>query len=173
MAGGCILNTTLESKMEIPAKMKRACFVLWLPLGLAVTTEVWSYPHPQDRSSSQKARDTHPAYTPPKGDPERKAIMDALRQMLGASKKDLVFVVDYLKVKDGWAWIQPNPQSLDGQTHLEPAWSLLRKQDGQWKVVYVRPCCGDCAGDPDCADDKRLYKKLKREFPDALEEIFP
>jgi hypothetical protein len=153
--------------------MKSIYFTLLLAAGLAVSIDAWSHPGAQDRRSSQKAPDTHRAYTPPKGDPERNAIMDALRQVLQSSKKDLVFVVDYLKVKDGWAWVQPSPQSPDGKTHLEPVWSLLRKQGGQWKVVYVRPCCGDCAEDPDCVDDKRLYKKLKREFPDAPGEIFP
>lgn len=153
--------------------MKSIYFTLLLAAGLAVSIDAWSNPDAQDHRSSQKDPGTHRAYTPGKGDPERKAIMDALRQMLNASEKDIVFVVDYLKVKDDWAWVQPNPQSPDGKTHLEPAWSLLRKQGGQWKVVYVRPCCGDCAEDPDCADDKRLYKKLKREFPDAPGEIFP
>jgi len=76
-------------------------------------------------------------------------------------------------IKDGWAWVQANPQSPDGKNHFEPAWSLLRKQGGQWKVLYMRPCCGECADDPDCADDKRLYRMLKRTWPEAPEEIFP
>ena len=153
--------------------MKRIYFILLLAVGLAVPNDARSHPDAQDRRSSQKVPDTHEAYTPKRGDPERDAIMDALRQMLKTSKKDLVFVVDYLKVKDGWAWVKPNPQSPDGKTHLEPVWSLLQKQDGQWKVVYVRPCCGECAEDPDCVDDKRLYKMLKRKFPDAPKGIFP
>jgi hypothetical protein len=153
--------------------MKRLYYTLLVAAGLVVSTDAESHADAQDRRSSQNASGTHRAYTPPKGDPERNAIMDALRQMLQEDKKNLVFVVDYLKVKDGWAWLKPNPQSPDGKTHLEPVWSLLRRQGGQWKVVYVRPCCADCAEDPDCVDDKRLYKKLKRDFPDAPAEIFP
>jgi len=113
-------------------------------------------------------------YTPPKGSPERKAIMDALRNSLKTLEpENIVFVVKYLKVKDGWAWIETYPQSRDGKNKYEPVDALLYKEKGKWTVKQIRPCCGECEEDPECADIKKYYKKLMREFPSVPKEIFP
>jgi hypothetical protein len=111
-------------------------------------------------------------YTPPKGSLERKAILNALSDMIQSSKLEAVFVVKCLRVKNGWAWIETDPQSPDGKNQYEPIDALLHKEEGQWKVKEVRPCCGDCADDPDCFDIKRYYKKLIRKFPSAPRDIF-
>ncbi len=114
-------------------------------------------------------------YTPPKGSPERKAIMDALRNALKGviEPENIVFVVKYLKVKDEWAWIETYPQSPDGMNKYEPVEALLYKEKGKWTVKQIRPCCGECEEDPECADIKKYYKKLMREFPSVPKEIFP
>ena len=57
-------------------------------------------------------------HTPSKGSPERKAILNTLRedvkQRVGL---DVIFVVDYLKVHNGWAYAITSPQSRDGKRH--------------------------------------------------------
>src|SRR5207253_8674601 len=46
------------------------------------------------------------AYTPSAGSTERKAIMDALRaEMKRNDSRELIFVVQYLRVRKGWAWV--------------------------------------------------------------------
>jgi len=152
--------------------MKRTWFIL-PAAAFALCLNASGHLSAQDRSAGTNAPGAHQVYTPPKGDPERNAIMDALREATRSSKTDVVYVVEHLKIKDGWAWVQTNPQSPDNVNHFEPLWSLLQKQGGRWVVLYMRPCCGDCADDPDCNNDRRLYKKLKREFPAAPPEIFP
>ncbi len=113
-------------------------------------------------------------YTPQKGSLERKAILDALRdQIKSVPRSNIVFVVNYLMVKDGWAWIETHPQSPDGRNKFEPIDALFHKEKGKWTVKQTRPCCGDCADDPECVDIKRYYRKLMRLFPSVPPEIFP
>ncbi len=92
------------------------------------------------------------AYTPKPGSAERKAIMDALRapvmQDLG---QRVVFVVQHLNVKDGWAFLfgtprQPNLTPIDyRRTRFREAYdegifddnvsALLRREGNRWRVV--------------------------------------
>ncbi len=114
------------------------------------------------------------AYTPPPGSPERKEILDALRQMVkNMSGLDVVFVIKYFKVQDSWAWIQTEPQSADGKSHYEPISGLLKKENGAWKYLYGPPEGGVCEEDPDCADPERFFRKLKSKYPSAPPGIFP
>lgn len=92
-------------------------------------------------------------YTPPRGSLERKAILDALRdQIQTVPKSEILFVVNYLSVKDGWTWIETFPQSPDGKSKYEPINALLQKEKGNWIVKDIQPCCGECADDPECDD---------------------
>ncbi len=104
------------------------------------------------------------AYTPPSGSPERKEILDALRNDLKKNlRADVVFVVGHFKVKNGWAWIETNPRSTDGKNSYEPIAALLRRTKGMWKIIDYAP--GECTGDeedsPDC-DPKHLFKSLRK-----------
>lgn len=95
------------------------------------------------------------AYTPPRGSFERNAILDTLREGLKhfpdvePSKifqyvreyvripSDIrpVFVVNYLKVKDDWAWIE-----TDCKNYTCSIDALLLKEDGKWQIkVMVNP----------------------------------
>ena len=91
-------------------------------------------------------------HTPSKGDPERKAILDALRIPVRAElKKDVIFKVDRLKVQGDWAFLggvplQPDGSAMDykGTIHMEAIkegafdggiFALLHKRDGKWKTV--------------------------------------
>lgn len=114
------------------------------------------------------------AYTPPKGSDERKAIMDALRHFVkNKSGLEVIFVVQYLKVKNGWAWAVTNPQSKDGSQHYESISGLLHKKNTHWFFVEGPPEWADCEEDPECSDPAKYFKKLAEKYPAAPQEIFP
>ena len=94
-------------------------------------------------------------YTPKRGDPERQALLDALRAPVEKKlKRPVVFKVDHLKVQDGWAFLRGVPKLPGGRkmdysgTVYEQLqkdgvfddWicALLKKSRGEWRVVkYV------------------------------------
>ena len=94
-------------------------------------------------------------YTPAPGSAERKAIADALRAPVERElRQKVVFKIDALKLKDGWAFLRGVPQRPGGgrvdysvtpyQQAIEDGvfddWicALLRKRAGKWQVVkYV------------------------------------
>ena len=102
--------------------------------------------------------------TPPKGSAERKAIMDAMRAK--GDDQDRIFVVRYLKVSKGWAWLRVDPQSRDGSNHYESESALLRQSAKHWKVV-AQPCA-----EADCVEDDELAR-IRADFPAAPDAIFP
>jgi hypothetical protein len=103
-------------------------------------------------------------HVPPAGSTERKAILDAMRAL--GDNHDRIFVVRYIKVAAGWAWITVNPQSADGKQHYETESALLQKAAAGWKVVD-QPCSeGDC-------DDKQELARIRAKFPAAPAAIFP
>ena len=103
-------------------------------------------------------------YTPKPGAPERKAIADAMRAK--GRDQDRVFVMRYLMVQNGWAWMAVDPQSRDGKNHYEAESALLRKDGKSWRVID-QPC-----GEGDCDTDKELAR-IKKAFPAAPSRIFP
>lgn len=103
------------------------------------------------------------AYTPSAGSAERKAIMDALRaEMKRNDSRELIFVVQYLRVHKGWAWVTVNPQSPGGDQRYESESALLRKKGKSWKVLE-RSAGGDAA----------YFKKLKSKYKSVPFDIFP
>lgn len=106
--------------------------------------------------------------------PVRKEILEVLRSEVKKwSDLDVVFVVQFLKAKGNWAYAHVLPRSKDGKNRYEDVSALLMRENGTWKVKETRPCCGDCADDPDCADDRRYFEKLRKKFPTAATDIFP
>lgn len=103
-------------------------------------------------------------YTPKPGTAERKAIADAMRAK--GDDHNRVFVVRYLMVQDGWAWIVADPRSPDGRNHYETESALLHQDGKGWKVVD-QPC-----GEADC-DAATELARIKKTFPDAPARIFP
>lgn len=124
------------------------------------------------------AVDAQPAYTPEKGSPERKAILDALRTPVERDlKQKVVFVTENFNVYGNWAFIGGTPQSANGgapdysRTQYADAqesgafdnnfFALLKKTAGKWKVVtYAIGCTDVCY-----ADWWRRYKAPKAVFP--------
>ena len=94
-------------------------------------------------------------YTPDRGSPERKAILDALRVPIEKQlKQSVIFKIDHLKVQSDWAFVLGQPQQPDGSrvdysgTVYQEAVDagafddgvigLLRNTNGKWRVVqYV------------------------------------
>lgn len=113
-------------------------------------------------------------YTPKPGSPERKAILNAMREVVKRmSGLDVVFVVPYLKVDQGWAWIHTRPQSRDGRGHYEDVSMLLHKRQGQWKPAGIAASCEPGLDDtPDCSE-KTFIKRLQAKYPSAPLSIFP
>jgi hypothetical protein len=80
--------------------------------------------------------------------------------------QDRVFVMRYLMVQNGWAWMVVDPQSRDGKNHYEGESALLRNDGKSWRVID-QPC-----GEGDCDADKEIAR-IKKAFPAAPPRIFP
>ena len=118
------------------------------------------------------------AYSPDKGSPERKAILDALRAPVERDlKQKVIFVTDHFKVQGTWAYVSGTPQNSTGG---DPDYSrtkyadqfdtgafdnnffaLLRKTGGKWKVTHYLIGCTDVC----YLDWWRRYKAPKGIFP--------
>jgi uncharacterized protein YceK len=107
------------------------------------------------------------AHTPPDGSAERNAILQATHQALARQgRKNLVLVVPYLKVHNGWAWIRINPQSADGTQHYEPQSGLLQEKAKKWALLEWMPA-------EEGTDYKKYFTNLKAKYPSAPADIFP
>ena len=102
-------------------------------------------------------------HTPAAGSAERKAILDAMRS---GDNPDRSFIVRYLRVSKGWAWIAGEPLSVDGQQHYEAESALLHQEKERW-VVVDRPCT-----EADCKERTEILRMLAK-FPTAPSTIFP
>ncbi|MDD5405477.1 MAG: hypothetical protein PHE73_00890 [Sulfurovaceae bacterium] len=113
----------------------------------------------------------HNCFTPPKGTPMRKDILDTLRrEVKHTSGIDAIFIVKYLKVQDGWAWIHALPLSADGTNRYEDVQALLKLQNGKWKIMEL-PCTE--VENPECLGDPKYFLKLKKRFPNLPIKILP
>jgi hypothetical protein len=110
-------------------------------------------------------------YTPAPGTTERKAILDALREeVYRIFHLKVIFIVPYLKVFNGYAWVHTRPQSPDGSNHYEDVLGLIHKQNGNWKVLEMFSPQGD---GPGCCADEQYFKGLMKKFSEAPPCIFP
>lgn len=90
-------------------------------------------------------------YQPMRGTAERTAILNAVRPKIEAEMRGpVIFVVRTLRVLDGWAFMQLDPQRPDGRP-INPAntiwaddiemmdgltvWALARNSTGGWGLV--------------------------------------
>ena len=79
-------------------------------------------------------------HTPAPVTPERKAIMDGMRDwVIQQHQIEAIFVINALLVKDGYAWVNVNPQSPDGSAQYEPLSGVLKLEGGSWKMVFPDP----------------------------------
>jgi hypothetical protein len=107
------------------------------------------------------------AHSPPAGSAERATILQATHEAFDTQElKNVVFVVPYLKVDSGWAWIQINPQSADGTQHYESQSGLLQEKAKNWTFLEWMPS-------EEGTDRKKYFKDLKAKYPSAPADIFP
>jgi len=117
-------------------------------------------------------------YTPDKGSPERKLILDALRIPVEKKlKQPVVFKIDHFKVQNGWAFLLAAPQRSDGgaidyrgtayQQAIDAGAfdngvvALLHYVSGKWKLVqYVLG-----ATDVPYVDWDKTYRAPRAIFP--------
>ena len=113
--------------------------------------------------SDSAARDT--VRTPPQGSAERKAILDAMRaERARFDTLPVVFVVRWLKVRGGWAWLQADPQSPGGAQRYEGEAALLRNEGVAWRVVERMPAFGEREGTP-LEEECAYFADLRRRNP--------
>jgi hypothetical protein len=122
-------------------------------------------------------------HTPPKGSAERQALMDGLREEYKEYRNtdgkpyrgNITFVVKYLKVHGGWAWVYAEPQSSDQHDHFgENSGFLLHREDGQWKVMNVPPMIDD-PDDPENLGypSPQDIERIRKMYPSIPTDIFP
>jgi hypothetical protein len=127
-------------------------------------TLFWSLQYPVAQASDS-------TITPLPGDPLRQQLLDALRQEVKRTQGvDVVFVVQHLKVKDGWAWAHTSPQSLDGKNRYEDLSALLRLDNGNWIVAEI-PCTEP--ENPECLEGPGYFEQLQKRYPTVAVEVFP
>lgn len=122
-------------------------------------------------------------HTPERGSLEREAMMNALRAAFDdrnsgyytAHRGNIVFVVNYLKSHNGWAWTYATPQSSDKSDSFgEYSGFLLHQEGGQWKLMNLPPMVND-PSDPENLNypSRRDVEKIRQKYPTAPAEIFP
>lgn len=109
------------------------------------------------------------AVTPPFGSALRHAILAPLRAHLRENLQvEAVFVVRWLKVKNGWAWIETDPQSKDGKNRYEPFAALLKREGEAWAIVDIPAMEEDSP-----PIDGTYFRELMDLHPGLLPEVFP
>ena len=116
----------------------------------------------------QTANDNKP-HMPAQGTAERKAILDALR-----SDPQNTFKVHYIKVHNGWCWVDTTPLDKQGKATAEGGPNLLHLEEGNWKVMDISKVPED-PKDPMGAEDASVgfVKNLIKTFPGVPRDIFP
>jgi hypothetical protein len=132
--------------------------------------------------TSEKATDsgevTDELHTPAMGSPERQALMDALREeyyQRRSYRGNITFVVNYLKVHNGWAWTYPEPHSSDPNDQFgENSGFLLHQVNGRWQTMKVPPMVDD-PDDPENLDypSGKDVVRIKQMYPSIPKDIFP
>jgi hypothetical protein len=106
-------------------------------------------------------------HTPAEDSPERKAILEAVRNYL-KSKQDFggaVFdEVETLNVSRGWAFIATDVSAPDNSPYgLVEA--LLQERDGRWRVLEIFEYDG--------SNEQGQWEAFKARYKDAPGDIFP
>ena len=114
-------------------------------------------------------------HTPAKGSAERKAILDAVRDAYKeGADHPAEFKVNYLKVHNGWAWINVTPLDANGKPVADPAPLLFNNDNGKWMMKDWN----DVPTDPDDQvgphdPSPQFIKALQKKFPGIPVDIIP
>jgi hypothetical protein len=109
------------------------------------------------------------AHVPAKGSAEREAILDGLRSS-GQEK----FQVHFIKVHNGWAWVDTTPLDSRGKARAEGGPNLLHLVNGKWKVQDLSKVADD-PNDPLGAEDASptYVRNVRKAFKGCPADIFP
>ena len=120
-------------------------------------------------SQISRAQTRDALHTPKKGSAERQLILDALRS--GTKTK---LRVSFLKVHNGWAWIDATPLDAQGRPIAEGGPSLLHLEDNRWTIKDLSSVPFDPNNPMGAEDVSRLYlANLRKVFPGVPLDIFP
>ncbi|SRR5581483_3098374 len=128
--------------------------------------------HPDNSATGTPSQSTEvkdDLHTPEKGSSERQAIMDALR-----GNQNVVFQVNYLKVHNGWAWVDTTPLDSKGRATAEGGANLLHFENGTWRIMNLSKVPED-PDDPMGPDDPSptYIRNLMKTFPRLPKDILP
>ena len=121
------------------------------------------------------AQSTKAAHTPDKGSAERKAILDVLRD---SYKKDsgqtVTYQVHYIKVHNGWAWVDTTPLDDKNKPVAEGGPQLLHFENDKWTIIDLSKVPED-PNDPLGIEDASpgFIKNLRKLYPQVPLDIFP
>src|SRR5262249_22559935 len=117
---------------------------------------------------AQKSKPAGP-HIPAAQSAERQAILDALR-----GDQEIKFKVHYIKVHDGWCWVDTTPLDKNGKATAEGGPNLLHLENGKWKVLDLATVPED-PKDPLGAEDASpgFVKNVMKTFPGVPRDIFP
>lgn len=114
-------------------------------------------------------------HTPAEGSPERQAIMDAVRdEYKEGDDHPTQFKVNYLKVHNGWAWIDVTPQNASGDAVGDPAPLLFYNDQEKWTSKDLNDVGieGDEHEGPHDPTPKYI-KALQKKYPEMPADIIP
>jgi len=166
VAGGC---TLIKSNREPTAANSPPVAERSTPAPTPVTSpNSESDDHP-NVTAPGGGTETDELHTPAKGTEERQAIMDALR-----GNQQVVFQVNYLKVHNGWCWVDTTPLDKGGRATAEGGPNLLHQENGNWKVKDLSKVPDD-PNDPLGPEDASptYIRNVMKTFPGVPRDIFP
>jgi hypothetical protein len=159
--------------------MMTKSFILFGCLGLGagalIATTTLASPTKQAEAVADKL------HTPAEGSAEREAILEGLRRHWQASRNPddgktyrgkITFHVSYLKVHNGWAWVQAEPRSsIAKEGFPENSGFLLQLKAGRWEVMKLPSMDdnGDGTFNPSPAD----LERIKKMYPSVATDIIP
>ena len=114
-------------------------------------------------------------HTPAKDSAERQAILDAVRnEYKEGADHPAKFLVNYLKVHNGWAWINVTPLDANGKPVGDPAPLLFNNADGKWisKDLFEVPTDPDDHVGP-LDPSPKFIKALQQKYPGVPADIIP
>jgi hypothetical protein len=167
LAAGC---TLVKSNREAAPSNSSPVVERSTPTSTPVATDATSASdsHP-NYTAPGGGSETDELHTPAKGTDERQAIMDALR-----GNQQVVFQVNYLKVHNGWCWVDTTPLDKSGRATAEGGPNLLHLENGTWKVKDLSKVPDD-PNDPLGPEDASpaYIRNVMKTFPGVPRDIFP
>ena len=116
-----------------------------------------------------KAQTADQVHIPAKGSSEREAILNGLR-----SNPQEKFQVHFIKVHNGWAWVDTTPLDANGQATAEGGPNLLHLLNGKWKVQDLSRVADDPSDPLGPEDASPTYiRNLRKAFKGCPADIFP